>query len=333
MAEDAGSDEADTVAEPLLDPPSRERISGAVTALINAREQGIRYAEARLNSLALVSGGFIAAGIALLSVGLNDPGDIIRPALLGAAVTLFGLAGALLLAYARSTNPQYPFIDSNAAVKQARWKWFYWDALPSAKEFATFGLFGKLREKEFEAEVQAVDAQWPQFRETMLQRLRDEDQDLEEDLRQLYTLHINERYKNAYLSNVRTILQKGLAVLLAVTVLVGVVAFGVDAVTDSGIRGSATGRLLSGVCYEENWREMSLREGEVTLSLRISLINTTSKVQRYSGLTARDRAGYELPIVTNPVALAVDPHASAETTLRVNVPHSYAAKIAVFEPQ
>lgn len=248
-------------------------------------------------------------------------------------MTLFGLAGALLLAYARSTNPRYPFIDRNAAVKQARWKWFYWDALPSAKKFATFGLFGKLGQKEREAEVQAVDEQWPQFRETMLHRLRDEDQNLEEDLRQLYTLHINERYKNAYLSNVRTILQKGLAVLLAVTVLVGAVAFGVGALTDKGIQGSATGRLPGGVRYEQHWRETSVREGEVTLSLVISIINTTSDVQRFFGLIARDRAGYELPIVTSPIALIVDPHASAETTLRVNVPHSYAAKIAVFDPK
>ncbi len=333
MDDDVGSDDAGTGAAPLLEPPARERISRAVNALINAREQGIRYAETRLNSLALVSGGFIAAGIALLSVGLNEPGDITRPALLGAAVALFGLAVALLLAYARSTNPQYPFIDPNASVKQARWKWFYWDALPQASQFATFGRFGKLGEKEREAEVRAVDAQWPQFRETMLQRLGDEDQDLEEDLRQLYTLHINERYKNAYLSNVRTILQKGLAVILAVTILAGLGAYIVDALKDTGIRGSATGRLSSGVRYEEKWRQTSVREGEVTLSLRMSIINTTSDVQRFVGLTARDRAGYELPIVTSPVALVVNAHASAEMTLDVKVPRSYAPKIAVFEPK
>ena len=194
--------------------------------LIQAREQGIRYAQGRLNSLAFLSGGLIAAGIAFLSVGLAIS---LTPASWGLGaigVALFGLALALLVVYARSTNPAYPFIDDNAEVKRARWKWFYWDALPNPKKFADVGLWGRHKGDARAKEIAETNAQFPVFVARMVEGLTDDAVDAAEDIRQLYTLHINERYKNHYLTSVRKVLQTGLLLVLVTGALAAGIAAG-----------------------------------------------------------------------------------------------------------
>jgi hypothetical protein len=308
---------------------SDDTVRASLDALLAARESGIRYAESRLNSLALVSGGFIAAGIALLSIGIGESSDITRPTLIASALALLAVAVGLLVVYVRSTNPQYPFIDDRTDLKKARWKWFYWDALPEPLKFANLSWSGRLRKAARLLEVNEVDRQWPIFRERLLDGLRDDEQNLEEDLRQLYTLHINERYKNAYLSKERSVLKLGLAFVLLATASVGVTANCVQSpVTSYRV---ANGRLASGVRYVERWTEVSRGGGEVRMALHLTLHNPNSVTYTYTAVEARDQDGFALPVNHRRLSIRLVGSSHVSRTISIDVPRSYARAIATFE--
>ncbi len=321
--EDAGASAVQS-----LDVSQREDLSGRVGTLIAAREQGIRYAEGRLNSLALLSGGLIAAGIAFLSLGLAESISSIRWGLTGVALGLFILALALLLIYARSTNPRYPFIDNEADVKKARWKWFYWDALPDPSAFASIGLWGRHRKGKREAEIGETNGQFAVFAERMVEGLTDDAVDVAEDLRQLYTLHINERYKNQYLTNVRTVLQRGLVGVIAA----GVVAALLGGVLPDGDNGDgASVQSTDGVHREFDWSDASTDEATTEVQVAITIENLSGSTFEYKQLTAIDAHGFPLPSSGETVEGSLLDGERATMLVTVVVPTSYRKAVDSWE--
>lgn len=297
----------------------RERVS----SLIQAREQGIRYAESRLNSLAFLSGGLIAAGLAFLSLSQSVTPDPARWGLGTVGVALFALALALLVVYARSTNPTYPFIDADADVKRGRWKWFYWDALPDASKFADVGLWGRHRGGARNAEINETNRQFPIFVQRTTEGLTDEGADVADDLRQLFTLHINERYKNHYLTSVRKILQRGLLVVLFVGGSAAVIAALLD--TDDGRRSSVSRD--NGVEVEFDWSTTRSASGSTSVDLTVRVENLSDSDFSATQLRAMDESGFNLPIAVASFSEPVSPGAVAEFKLEVEAPSSYVREI------
>lgn len=110
------------------------RLNETQLNLINVMTGRIEYAESRRGAFATVAAGFIAAGIALLSISLGD--HFWRISLLlglvGGGLALTGCA--VLWLFGRQTNPNYGFIKSDTKLKRP-WKWFYRDALADSNAF------------------------------------------------------------------------------------------------------------------------------------------------------------------------------------------------------
>jgi len=185
----------------------------------------IEYAEARRGAIATLAGGMVAAGIALFAiVGGASPGRI-RTALGVLAVGLLATAVVLLVAWGRQTNPPYGFIRTDPTHRP--WKWFYRDALGDHKAFE----YKWWLPKDTKVNKRPVDAfpdQWGPWveREIGLADLR---VDTLQNLRQTYLLHVNEKYKNLFLSQLRNVLIIGIVTSIAACLLAFTLGFGLPA--------------------------------------------------------------------------------------------------------
>ena len=299
--------------------------------LIEAREAGIRYAESRLNGIAFLSTALLAAAIAVLSIGLGESATWIKAGLLTLAGGLSVLAGCLLIIYTRSTNPDYPFISKTSEVTRGRWKWFYRDTLPDPRSLATFGLWGRHRRDAHASEVTETDRQFPEFVSRMVAGLTDGKTDTADDLRQLYILHINERYKNQYLKNERTVLQRGLAALAVLTVAV----FGIGALfallVDDSLEGSSAA-VVQDVAFTFAWKEESHRDTSVVrLSVNIDINNLSNEPYEFRRLIPIDAAGFVLASSVDSIEGIVPAGASQEIIVEAVVPVSYAPAISAWK--
>jgi hypothetical protein len=181
----------------------------------------IEYAESRRGGFATIAAGFIAAGIALISIGL-DQGSRHLSVLLGVFGGAIALTGAAVLwLFGRQTNPKYGFIKKSTKL-QRPWKWFYRDALGDSDAFR-YHWFSKGDSKENLAPAEAFDDQWGEFAHRQV-RLADLREDTLQNMKQVYLLHVNERYKNLFLSEVRRVLITG----LILSVLVAAAAFAIS---------------------------------------------------------------------------------------------------------
>jgi hypothetical protein len=174
----------------------------------------IEYAESRRNTLATAAAAILAAGIAILPL-TKDVTPIVRVALDVLGVGFILVAVVVLAIYARQTNFSYGFIQPD--VRFRPWKWFYRDALSDYKAFrAPWHTFQ--RDKEKKATGAAYDDQWADFFSRYMD-LAQPRVDALQNLRQVYLLHVNERYKNLFLSQLRNAFFRGLLVAVAASIL------------------------------------------------------------------------------------------------------------------
>jgi hypothetical protein len=171
--------------------------------VLPAVAERIHYAEGRRTNFTVVAGALFAGGVAVLTfITDKNLGNFITYLALTASIGSIGLGLLLLIVFARQTN-RYPW---TAATKT--WKWFYRDALPNQAEFDPTWRDIFQPNKEKERLQNAFNDQLPKF-ESTIQNLTDNKTSLEQDVQQLYVLHINEKFKNTHLSQLRTILSKG----------------------------------------------------------------------------------------------------------------------------
>ena len=206
-----------------LDQKHLARLSGTLRHLIDHMAKRIEYAESRRASFATLAGAFVAAGVAILAI-VNDMGaSPVRLALILLAVGLLATASLVLIVWAQQTNPNYSFIREDTKL-QRPWKWFYRDALPRKDDF-DFKWWRRWEAKIHLKGKEAFDSQWAPFVERQF-KLSDPVEDVLQDFRQLYLLHVNERYKNLFLTQVRRVLVWGfLASILAALITLAVAAF------------------------------------------------------------------------------------------------------------
>ena len=207
-----------------------ERLNQSLLFRIEHMVRRIEYAESRRGAIATLAGGLLAAGIALFAILLDAPSGPVRVALGVLASAVLASAALTLVAWFRQTNPPYGFIRADKSRRP--WKWFYRDALGDHEAFA----FDWWRRKDSPTNtkpIKAFEVQWGPFAERELQ-LVDLQKDVLQNLQQVYLLHVNEKYKNRFLSQLRTVLLRGVvASLLAFFITLAIAAY-VDRDAESG---------------------------------------------------------------------------------------------------
>lgn len=206
-------------------PDELERLNQSLLFRIDHMVRRIEYAESRRGAIATLAGGLVAAGIALFALLLDAPAGPLRVALGVLASAMLLSAGGTLVAWFRQTNPPYGFI--RAPANRRPWKWFYRDALADHSAF-TFDWWKTKDSKANKTPIDAFQKQWGPFaqREMGLLNLRS---DILQNLQQVYLLHVNEKYKNMFLSQVRSVLLRG----VVLSVLAFFLAWGVAAYSDA----------------------------------------------------------------------------------------------------
>ncbi len=171
----------------------------------------IHYAESRRSSFVTVGGALFAASFAVIALTLPNVHFFpLRLALISASLSGVLVSLSIWVMYARQTNFRYPF-----TAVTTTWKWFYRDALPERNSFnVPFHLH--MTDAAFAKGKEAFTNQWPQFEAAQVQGLTDIRTSTYQDLQQMYVLHVNDYYKNLFLTHLRSLLQIGIVIILIV---------------------------------------------------------------------------------------------------------------------
>lgn len=199
----------------MLSEPTLEDQAVPISAILPAVAERIHYAEGRRTNFTVVAGALLAGGVAVLTfIPGKNLGKALEYMASSASIGSIGLGLLLLIVFARQTN-RYPW---TAATNT--WKWFYRDALPDQKAFdpTWLDLFqARAEKKRLQA---AFNQQLPIF-ESKMESLKDARTSFGQDVQQLYVLHINEKFKNVHLSQLRTILSRGVATVAVLSLALG----------------------------------------------------------------------------------------------------------------
>jgi hypothetical protein len=212
-----------TTPDPFVGLTDREvfRLQRVYSALIDHINPRIFYAETRRGSFAAAAVAILVSGAALLlGVLSNEEKVAFRPAFWALLVIAggFALTGAMvLLVYAGQTNFDYPFKKATST-----WKWFYRDAIPGVSRLSV--PWHTIQSSASRAAGERLfEDEWSKFVQQYL-TLADVRTNAAQDLQQLYVLHINEFYKNKFLTQIRKVMSAGLFFtgILSIMVLAGV---------------------------------------------------------------------------------------------------------------
>jgi hypothetical protein len=176
--------------------------------LIGKVADRVHYAETRRTMMGNIGGAIFASGAVLTTIAVSNRSEplIFWPAL--AEGLTFGLGGLIVWSMFFWQVNRYPFTAATYT-----WKWFYRDALPNAAAFVAGGKGWKSARNEYAAQLEPFTVR--------ISALKDAHQNLWQDIQQLYTLHINERYKNLHLSALSRALKIFTALAVIVPLLVG----------------------------------------------------------------------------------------------------------------
>ena len=271
-----------------------KELKADLSFLIDQIAKRIEYAEARRQTIAVLAGTLIAASIATLALTLTNVHQLsARVSLIVLSVVLIGVGLFTWTVYMRQTNYVYPFTQVTKT-----WKWFYRYALKDYKSFdAAWHAFQT--KARFEAGTRTFEEQWESFRAQQVLGLVDPRTSASQDLEQVYLLHVNERYKNLFLTQLRKILARGVAgaviIGLGAALVGGWLARRADGV------GSATS-IVGGKRIETYWRETgqvrsrSGTELETQLLVNMAIDDSTRPLGLGAKLIARDNLGFAIPI-------------------------------------
>lgn len=170
----------------------------------------IHYAESRRNGFLIIAGAFFAAGISFMGIGFQNITNIYYYALSCMSI-LFAIIGVIIWCiFSKQTN-YYPFID--IAKNNI---WFYRDALEDCKKFNVsfrdyFLINNVMKQKVRDEFIN----QFYYYKCNSDDYLSNELRNLEIDQHQIYILHVNECYKNQYLSHLGKITYLGIIISLS----------------------------------------------------------------------------------------------------------------------
>jgi len=305
---------------------------------IDHMAQRIEYTESRLRALALVAAALVAAGLALLQVVLTQFESLAAEAPLGILASSFVLIGLTMwYAYALQTNYPYPFVKVATT-----WKWFYHYALK--KEAFTADWYRHPSKESKKKGEQAYESQWQEFRSRGVTDLTNLRIDTLQDLEQVFLLHVNERYKNLFLTHLRQILHRGIvaAVILALVGFVVALALDLTVLSDDAPMSSpASGtHAAGGVVVEASWRATGdsrvsgVGGEEVRLLVNAKIENRGESALSAATLIAKDNVGMFLPIFVEsatPQPLNIPAGSSVDAVALVWIPAAVSRDLHHFE--
>ena len=207
-----------------LDAGELKAVQASVLVVIENLTERTQFVESRREILgAQVGGGILGTGAVLLTVAFASVSY--RPArvalvALGVMALLLGLL--VQVVYLRQTHIQYEFSDT----ERGRWKWFYRYALVDHAKFKRpwwrLILIGTKTNSEETAQFQQ---QWNMFQNLIPRTIVSSVDDVQQDLRQLFVLHVIDRYRNQYVDDLRELIVYGLMISIAVSAAAFVTAW------------------------------------------------------------------------------------------------------------
>lgn len=300
--------------------------------LIGHIDDRIHYAESRRAPLVVAGGGLFAGSLALISLVL--PNVSYPP--LRFSLIIFGVCGVLVSAatwflYARQTNFKYPFTKATKT-----WKWFYRDALPNQEAFKV-PIHTFQSRQSFEHGKQAFTSQWEQFKQNQVPGLRDLATSVYQDLQQLYVLHVNEFYKNRFLTHLRSVLSVGLLVSLALSVAVFVILWLADS---DGVAVSSGVHVTPFVTVQSSWRptgqtrSIGVGGKEVQLLVNYRIQNKGSTKLLIASVVPKDSVGLRIPIFVeslSPTPISAAPNSTVDAMGLIWIPSALVNSLHRFE--
>lgn len=276
-----------------------EVISTRIAPVISAAAERIHYAEARRANYSVMAGALIAAGIAIFTFafGTNEM-QWMRFGAVAGSLSMIVVGAVVLYVFGKQTN-RYPFTSATKT-----WKWFYRDALP---DHEAFDLKPGQSWSDQKIRVQNAYAdQLPKFKEQMVE-LSDDKTNLDQDIQQVYVLHINEKYKNLYLSQLRSLFNIGLIFIACLILTGGLIGVWYETTSYKTVSSSSSNRDWT---YETEYRLISSPMSETAeWVVRFTVTNNLDHSLSVRSLRMRDREGWPLPIdITYETAL---PHVVA----------------------
>ena len=192
-----------------LDPEALRDLGVRTRHMIDHIAKRIEYTETRRGFFLTTGGAMFAAGIAVIGLAISKPvwfPIYIFLWVLGPSLVIFAVI--IWMVHARHVNFQYPF----TSVAQIG-KWFYRYAIPNWMAYQIPWIRNladdqrKSDKGKFEADfltfLGASEINLLNLRETYIQ-----------DIMQIYLLHVNEMYKNRFLSSLRKTFQWGVLLVL-----------------------------------------------------------------------------------------------------------------------
>jgi hypothetical protein len=186
-----------------------------IVEVISAVAARIHYAESRRATYSAMGGVLIAAALTIATFSWSSIQDaVLGMATLFAALAMFVVGGSTIWLYGQQTN-RYPFTSATKT-----WKWFYRDALSDVKKFSLtwkdyFACAWSSTERRVHSEYLS---QFGEFKE-QCHKLKALSVNTEQDVEQLYVLHVNELYKNLHLTHLRTLFNRGILGIVVAALL------------------------------------------------------------------------------------------------------------------
>ena len=318
-----------------IPPGDLDRLSAVLKDLLTQISARIHYADARRTAVVTFGGALLAASIAMFAATQNSmdfwPLKLAMAAFLTANALLVGY---LWVIYSRQTNFKYPFRG-----RISTWKWFYASALENERAFVV-KWHAKISDKEIQESQQEVDKQWLAFREKQIPGLANVKASISQDIAQLYTLHLNEKYKNLFLSHLRTVFAKGLgisAIVFFSVLAVGSVKYFIFEnrfVTSNGMYSS------NNVSVKSSWRDTGKNRAagygreEVEVLINFSIDNQNSAEVTFDKVLVKDSTGLTLPITVDllqPRPIVIPAKSQGEAIALIWVTSSLRSSINRFE--
>lgn len=267
---------------------SNEQLAERIAPVLEAVAERIHYAEARRANYSVMAGALFAAGVTILTLA-SGAMDALALKLAAAFAASGMIATGLLIIwlFGQQTN-RYPFTSATTT-----WKWFYRDALPNASSFS-MSWPRYVRWGKDESRVRnEYGAQLPNFRSNMLM-LADTDKSLDQDIEQLYVLHITEAYKNLFLKHLRQAFNWGIVSTIVLGAVGALWGSRMDAayndvriftVTVGGIEQRFEGRYLTPATADTR-----------SMVVRASVSNQSAQRLTVGDIRVIDRSGWRVPI-------------------------------------
>lgn len=246
----------------------------------------IEYAEGRRSFFLTSAGVSMAAGFAVLGIVSTKP--LWLPwefAFWTLGISLVAFAVTVWLVHASHVNFSYPFTDVASVPK-----WFYRYAIPDWKKYHFPLRWNRLTETEKSEDRSKFDADFLLFLENSRLHLLDEKESSLQDVKQIYLLHVNEMYKNTFLTALRRTFEIGLKRVFFFTAAAFVVGLFLNQLRWPG----SDARQQSGLSIKATWEPTSITASS-SGNLNVQVINPTNNSITVQGIEIRNKRGFLIP--------------------------------------